>query len=237
MKPDSGTKPDGLHKEIDGAMWEIDGVSVKLADALAKDLGRPLKIVTMQFRDLIPALKSGRIELIVASMTITEKRRKNIDFSDPYVHTGLGMLVRDNSEIQSLEDLEKGGRRALVRQATSAEEFVKRRMPNVKLEVIQESGMGERTVMGDTEAAFINDQLLLLRIQKLLAHRTRVLPKLLNEEYWGIGIRKGNEGMRVRVNAFLSRFRAEGGFQRLADSYLSVEQKFLAEQKLPPLFP
>lgn len=236
MKPGSETKPDELHRDIDGIMWEIDGVSVKLAGALAKDLGRPLKIVTMQFRDLIPALELGHIDLILTSMTITEKRRQRIDFSDPYVQTGLGMLVRDNSEIQSPDDLAKAGRRALVRPATSAEEFARTRMPNVKVELVQESGMGERTVMGDTEAAFINDQVLLLRVQKRLAARTRVLPKRLNEEFWGIGVRKGNDGLRLRVNAFLARFRSEGGFRRLAEAYLSNEQKFFTEQKLPPLF-
>ena len=51
-----------------------DGVGVKLAEALAKHLGRPLKIVPMEFSGLIPALKTGNVDLILSSMTATDER-------------------------------------------------------------------------------------------------------------------------------------------------------------------
>jgi membrane-bound lytic murein transglycosylase MltF len=76
-----------------------------LAEALAAHLGRPLKIVPMEFSGLIPALKTGNIDLILSSMTATDERRKSIDFSNPYAFTGLALLVRKDSEIQSIEDL------------------------------------------------------------------------------------------------------------------------------------
>lgn len=65
-----------------------DGVSVRMAEALAKDLGRPLKIVPMDFFGLIPALQMGNIDLILSSMTRNEERAKSIDFRNP-------MLSRD----------------------------------------------------------------------------------------------------------------------------------------------
>src|SRR5436190_21161101 len=87
-------KSDSLHKVLDGMVWEIDGVWVRVADALAADLGRPLTIVPMTHIELIQALKDERIDVIVASMTITEKRRQeDCAFSDPYARTGLGILV------------------------------------------------------------------------------------------------------------------------------------------------
>ena len=71
-----------------------DGVSVRLAEALAADLGRPLAIVPMDFSGLIPALKTGNIDLIISSMTATDERRQSIAFSEPYAFTGLALLVR-----------------------------------------------------------------------------------------------------------------------------------------------
>ena len=237
MAPGSEVPPDGLHKQIDGAIWEMDGVSVRLAEALAKDLHRPLQIVAMPFRDLIPALKSGRTELIISSLSITENRRTQIDFSDPYIHTGLAMLVRYNSRIESLDDLRKPGRRVIVRQGTSSCEFMKRKLPEAPVETIQESGVAERMVMDDPDATFINDELMLWRMHRRLPGRTRVVAKLLDEEFWGIGLRTGDAAMRGRVNGFLAKFRAEGGFQRLSEKYLAEEQKFLASEKQPSLFP
>ena len=70
-----------------------DGVSVEMAKALASYLGRPLEIQNIKFDALITALKSDNIDLIISSMTATEERRKSINFSDPYVTTGLAMLV------------------------------------------------------------------------------------------------------------------------------------------------
>ena len=58
-----------------------DGVGVRLAEALAKKLGRPLKIVPMDFSGLIPALKTDNIDLIISSLTATDDRRQSIDFS------------------------------------------------------------------------------------------------------------------------------------------------------------
>jgi polar amino acid transport system substrate-binding protein len=236
MAPGTEVAPDGLHKEIDGSIWEMDGVSVRLAEALAKDLDRRLEIHAMPFRDLIPALQEGRIDLIVSSLSITEKRRDLIDFSDPYVHTGLAMLVRYNSPIDSLDDLRMPGRKVIVRQGTSSFEFAKSQLPATPLDVIQESGLGEQMVMDDPDAAFINDELMLWRMHRRLPARTKVLAKLLTNEFWGIGIHRGDGAMRSRVNAFLARFRAEQGFQQLSDRYLSDEEAFLKGAKQPLLF-
>ena len=64
--------------ETKDAQGNPDGVGVKLAEALAKDLGRPLKIVPMEFTGLIPALKSGNIDLVISSMTASDVRRQSI---------------------------------------------------------------------------------------------------------------------------------------------------------------
>ena len=90
-----------------------DGVSVQLAKALAESLERPLEIKNIKFDALITALKTGSIDLIISSMTATDERRKSINFSDPYVTTGLAMLVPIDSEIEGVEDLMKEGRKAV----------------------------------------------------------------------------------------------------------------------------
>src|ERR1700685_361534 len=82
---------------------------VDLARALCDYLHRPIDIENMPFEGLIPALKTGRIDLIISSMTATDERRKSIDFSDPYLNTGLAILAKKNSAIQGIADVDKPG--------------------------------------------------------------------------------------------------------------------------------
>src|SRR5947207_15782299 len=65
------------------------GVSVDMANALGRYLGKKIVIQNIAFDGLIPSLKSGKIDLIISSMTATTERTQSIDFSDPYLKTGL----------------------------------------------------------------------------------------------------------------------------------------------------
>ena len=72
---------------------EPAGVSVDLARALGAALGLPVEIQNLPFDGLLPALKTGKIDLILSSMTATPERAQSIDFSEPYLQTGLCLLV------------------------------------------------------------------------------------------------------------------------------------------------
>ena len=115
-----------------------DGVSVRMAEALADYLDRPLKIENIKFDALITALKSGSIDCVISSMTANDERRKSIDFSDPYVTTGLAMLVGIDSGIEGLDDLKKPGRIVVARLGTTGENFVRQHLPDAKLNTMQE---------------------------------------------------------------------------------------------------
>src|SRR5580704_7567002 len=73
------------------------GVSVDLARDLGKALGREVEIQNIAFDGLIPSLQTRKIDLIISSMTATEERAKAIAFSDPYLNTGLCLLVGKSS--------------------------------------------------------------------------------------------------------------------------------------------
>ncbi len=86
------------------------GVSVRLAEALAADLGRSLVIENIAFDGLIPALKTKKIDCIISSMTATPERARSIAFSEPYLKTGLALLVGASSPVESAADLDTPGR-------------------------------------------------------------------------------------------------------------------------------
>lgn len=76
---------------------EYVGVDIELAKKIAKDNHLKLKIVNMQFDSLLGALKTGKIDIIISGMTSTPERKKEVDFSEPYMETGNVMLIRHNN--------------------------------------------------------------------------------------------------------------------------------------------
>lgn len=210
-----------------------DGVGVKLAEALAAKLGRPLKIVPMEFSGLIPALKTGNIDLILSSMTATDERRQSIDFSNPYAFTGLALLVRKDSDIQSIDDLKKPGRSIAAKASTTGETWAIKNLPDAKRVVFEDQTACVLEVAQGRADAFIYDQLSIYKYAHENPATTRGLLKPFVEESWAIGIAKGHDALREQVNAFLEDFRAQDGFAKLGERYLKDEKKFLEAAGIP----
>jgi polar amino acid transport system substrate-binding protein len=89
-----------------------EGISVDIARAFGEYLGREVEIVNMNFKTLMPALKADTIDIVIASMSITEDREKSVDFTDPYFYFKIISLVNkdfavDNNitEDSTIEDL------------------------------------------------------------------------------------------------------------------------------------
>ena len=210
-----------------------DGIGVRLAEALAADLGRPLKIVPMEFSGLIPALKTGNIDLILSSMTATEERAKSIHFSTPYAFTGLALLVRKDSDIQSIDDLKKPGRAVTAKAATTGETWAIKNMPDAKRVVFEDQTACVLEVVQGRADAFIYDQLSIYKYAEENKATTRGLLKPFVEESWAIGLAKDNDGLLSQVNNFLDGFRKQGGLEKLGERYLKDEKKFLEAAGVP----
>lgn len=219
--------------EMQDKMGNPDGVGVRLAEALAKDLGRPLEIVPMDFSGLIQALKTGNVDIVISSMTATDERRRSIDFSEPYAFTGLALLVRKDSDIQSAEDLKKPGRTVSVKAATTSETWAQKNIPDAKRTVFEDQAACVLEVVQGRADAFIYDQLSIYQYARENPDTTRGLLKPFVEESWAVGIAKGNDALRGQINAFIGKFRADGGFAKLGDRYLADEKKFLESQGIP----
>jgi polar amino acid transport system substrate-binding protein len=102
---------------------EVVGFDVDVAQAIAKELGYSLSIQDMDFSALIPALQSGRIDFAMSGMTITEERKKNVDFSDPYFTASFSIIVDQASSFSKEEDLQ--GKRIGAQLGSTMEKYAK----------------------------------------------------------------------------------------------------------------
>lgn len=221
--------------EMTDTSGKPSGVSVELAQELGKALGKKVVIENTAFDGLIPALKTGKIDLIISSMTANEERAKSIDFSDAYLSTGLCLLVKKNSPVNGIRDLDQPGRTVAVKKGTTGHSYASKNLKHAKVLVLDKESAAVLEVVQGKADAFIYDQMSTYQNWQRNQATTRALLVPFQKESWAIGIRKGNDALKSRVNAFLKDFRAKGGFERLGNKYLK-EQKDAFKQLGYPFY-
>jgi len=212
------------------------GVSVRLAEALAKHLGRELVVENIAFDGLIPALKTGKIDCIISSMTATPERSRSIAFSEPYLKTGLALLVGTKSPVRSAADLNVKGRMIAVKKGTTGHQYAATALKQARLLVLDKESSGVLEVVQGKADAFIYDSLSVYQNHKRHPDTTRAVLEPFREETWAVGLRPDDSGLRDQINRFLEAFRAEGGFEKLGDEFLPEEKRAFREQGIPFYF-
>jgi polar amino acid transport system substrate-binding protein len=222
--------------EMRDELGEPTGVSVDLARALGESLGREVKIENLPFDGLIPALKTGKIDLILSSMTATEERARVIDFSEPYLQTGLCLLVGAKSEIHDIASADRVGRRIVVKKGTTGHLFAMRNLRAAKPLVLDKEAACVLEVAQGKADAFIYDQMSVFSHWQRHPQTTRAVLTPFQQESWAVGFPKGADELRGKVNAFLKNYRETGGFERLGDKWLSPQKTEFKKLGVPFFF-
>jgi len=201
------------------------GVSVDFAKAFGEYVGREVVIENTAWDGLIPSLQTGKADMVVSSMTITDERKKTVDFSDPYANALLAILANKNSGIKSIDDLNQAGKKVAVKQGTTGDIYAQKHLQNAELiELTDESACVTEVVQGKADA-FIYDQLTIYRNWKTNEGTTdAVFIPFQDVEQWGVAVKKGNAELLDQINAFIAKFKSEGGFDKLTEKYLSEEK-------------
>ena len=216
--------------ETIGPSGKPEGVSVDIAEALGKALGRPVRIENIPFTGLIPSLKTDKIDCIVSSMTDTPERRASVAFSDPYLSTGLALLVAQNSDIHSLQDLDQPGKTIAVRQGTTGEVWARASIKNAKILSLEKESAAVLEVIQGRADAFLYDQMSIWKNAQEHPSKVRALLNPVQKENWAIALRHNDTQLQDQINGFLKSFRAAGGFDTLGDKYLSDQKAAFKEQ-------
>ena len=196
------------------------GVSVDLATDLAKSLGRPVVIQNTAFDGLIPALKTGKVDLVISSMTATAEREKSIDFSDPYISTGLCLLLKKDSTAKGIADLDKEGVKVAVKKGTTGHIYATNNLKKAQVLVLDKESAAVLEVSQGKADAFIYDQMSTYQNWQRNKETTQAILEPFQKESWAVGIRKGNDELKTQVNRFIKEYREKGGFEQLGERYL-----------------
>ncbi len=222
--------------EMRDASGEPTGISVAIAKALGEHLERPVTIENLAFDGLIPALKTGKIDLIISSMTATEDRSKSIDFSEPYLSTGLCVLVSNESVAESIDSLEEDTRMIAVKNGTTGHQYAVNRWGTDRVLVLDSEASCVLEVVQGKASGFIYDQMSVYKNWQRHEETTKPLLDPFQRESWAVGVRKGRPELLGQVNQFLSDYRDAGGFAALGDEYLAEQKAAFAKLGIPFYF-
>lgn len=193
-------------------------------------------IENLPFDGLIPALKTGRIDLIISSMTATPQRAESIDFSEPYLRTGLCLLTGANSAIDTIESADQPGKRIAVKKGTTGHTFAAERIKQAEVLVLDKENACVLEVVQGKADAFIYDQMSTFQNWRRNERTTRAVLTPFQQEAWAIGLRKGNAGLRMQVNEFIAAYRQQGGFEALGEKWLKEQKEAFREGGIPFYF-
>ena len=215
---------------------QISGVDIEVGREIGKALGREVEFRNINFDGLVTALRTGSIDLVISAMTATPERRKSIDFSEPYVKTGLAVLVANNSTIQSAADLQAPGRKIVVRLGTTGEGWARANLKDAKIIALDADVSCVMEVVNASVDAWIYDQLSIMNYHAKYSGKTRALLAPLREEVWAVGLKQGNDELKTKVNEVLVRMRSDGSFAKLAERYMAKEKAMMTAQGLQFVF-
>jgi len=222
--------------EFKSETGELAGVSIDMGKALGEYLGRPVEFRNIAFDGLITALQTGSIDIIISSMTANDERRKSLDFSAPYVTTGICLLLPKNSTITKVDELKQGKRRIVTKIATTGEQWSRANLPNAEIVALDSDPACVLEISKGSADAWVYDQISVMNYALANPDTTKALLAPIRIEEWAVGLRHGEDELRDKISAFIAKFRAEGSFDKVAVKYLAKERDYMKQQNLPFVF-
>jgi len=222
--------------EFKSETGELAGVSIDMGKALGEYLGRPVEFRNIAFDGLITALQTRSIDIIISSMTANDERRKSLDFSAPYVTTGICLLLPKNSSIAKVEELKQGKRRIVTKIATTGEQWSRANLPNAEIVALDSDPACVLEISKGSADAWVYDQISVMNYALANPDTTKALLAPIRIEEWAVGLRHGEDELRDKISAFIAKFRAEGSFDKVAVKYLAKERDYMKQQNLPFVF-
>jgi aspartate/glutamate/glutamine transport system substrate-binding protein len=208
---------------------QVEGFDADLAREMAKALfgdEKKVQFVEAVSRNRIPFLQEDKVDVILSTMTITEERRREIDFSDTYYMAGQSILVKKGSPIKGVEDL--NGRTVSSAQGSTSEQNVRERAPGANLLLFPAYAEALAAMKdGRADAMSTDDTILMGMI--LRDADLQMVGGLFTEEPYGAGIKKGRPEFLAFMNKVFDDAKANGRWTELYKKHVAPLSGFVAE--------
>jgi ABC-type amino acid transport substrate-binding protein len=204
---------------------QLEGFDVDIAKEIAKALFNDaspsrleLKPVTSASR--IPLLQEGGIDLIAATMTITDERKQQIDFSDVYYQAGQSLLVKKDSPVTKIQDLDKTDKTVCSATGSTSEQNITKFAPNAQ-KVLFAGYADCVTALQQGRADGVSTDDIILAGFVAQDPGLKLVGGQFTTEPYGLGINKSSTGFLEFVNSTLRTIKSNGRWKAIYSQWLS----------------
>lgn len=190
---------------------QIDGFDVDIAKEIAGKMGLTLEIVQVGSPDRIPFVSSGKIDMVLGAMTWTAERAKVIDFTVP-VHTEvLGVLTTKAKPWTDWKQLDDPNVKLVQVRGTTPVKFIAEKLPKAQVLLLDNYPDAVRAIAQGRADGMVD--VLDFMTEHLKTHKTvewKTVPTPVDVYFCGIGVAKGNDALRQKLNGIVKELNASG---------------------------
>jgi glutamine transport system substrate-binding protein len=205
--------------EVDG---EYTGIDIDIITAIAKNQGFEIEFDAMDFGGIIPAMQANQLDIAIAGMSITDERKKIVDFSDAYFDAGLTLVVDEKTtDVKGLEDLK--GKTIAAKNGTTGAKFAQENESEYgyKLVLFDDSPSMFQEVQNGNAQALIEDYPVIAYAISQNKLSLQTVGERLNGDKYGIAVLKGKQAdVLKKINEGLQDLRDSGEYDKILDKYL-----------------
>ncbi|MGW4946100.1 ABC transporter substrate-binding protein [Actinoplanes sp. NPDC004185] len=206
------------------ASGKVVGFDVALVDLVAAKLKVTQEIVDTPFEGIKSGsdLNAGKCDIAAAGMTITEERKKVLDFSDPYFDATQALAVLTGKEVKTLEEL--AGKRLGVQGGTTGEEYINAQVKQKKLDIevvsYRDLAALQQALATNQIVAAVNDLPVWNEYIKANPGKVVVATGFDTGEQYGFAVKKGNAALLKVVDEALAAARSDGTYDKIYKSWI-----------------
>ena len=199
---------------------EIVGIDVEICRAVAQRLGKEFQAETVDFDSVIPAVISGKADLAAAGITVTEDRKKNVDFSIPYVKTGIVVISKKSNPFKDVAQLK--GRKIGVQGGTTSETYV---LEQLKQEPDRSRSPAEAcAALKSGRVEFVIADIDPAK-NCVKGEADLQLSDFITSEEYAVAIRKGQPELLAAINATITELKANGKLAKWIEDFTAESDK------------
>ncbi len=196
---------------------KVVGIEIDILNLLAEELGVELVIEKMDFDSVLPGIQAGKYDIGVSGITITDERKENADFTNPYFMAAQVIVVKEGSSITCKADLE--GKKISVQTGTTAEDYCTKN--GYEVSAFQANNDACSALTTDKVDAWVVDNEVALAMTAETEGLV-VLEEYMTEEPYGFALLKGSDELVEELNKYIDAWVEDGTIEAIFEKYGTV---------------
>lgn len=203
-----------------GKPGNYTGFDIELMEAIAEKMGRKAEFQDTSFETIFRDVAQGKFEAVISAATITDQREQAVDFSNPYYLSEQAVLVKEGSDIESLEDLD--GKTVAAQQGTTGLELAKEKLGGSEIRPYPEGPDAVNALKaGTVEGVVIDAPVAQNAVEK--SGGVEIAEKVPTEETYGIAVAQGETELLEEINKALKEVEQEGTYKTIYEKWFHLE--------------